>query len=62
MVHEAHERARGVGKVEGHHQPLIKTKFGLKSGLPLVSFLHADLMVSALQVDLGEDGGAMELI
>ena len=46
VVHEAHECAWGVRKAEWHHKSLVKTKLRLESGLPLIPFLHTNLMVA----------------
>ena len=62
MVHEAHEGGRSVGEAKWHDKPFIESILRLECRLPHVTFGHPDLVVTAPEINFGEDGGAVELI
>ena len=61
-VHEPLEGLGGVPQTEGHPEELEQTKGGDDGGLGDVIGGHGDLVVPLKEVNLGEDGAAMEVI
>ncbi|KIJ63221.1 hypothetical protein HYDPIDRAFT_93120, partial [Hydnomerulius pinastri MD-312] len=62
VVHHCLERCRGVGEAEEHDRRLEEPAVGPESGLPLISFFDADIVVSPTYVQLSENFGVLELI
>src|SRR5688572_22035020 len=62
LVHESHECARSVRETKRHDKPLVQASLGLERRLPFVPFSHADLMITAPEVDLGKDTRSVQLI
>jgi hypothetical protein len=62
LVHHGLEGGRAVGVAEEHDQWLEKTPVGPERGLPLVSFLHLDVIKAPSDVKFGEVLGASKLI
>jgi hypothetical protein len=65
VVHDMLESSQGIGKSEGHYQPLERAVLGLKSGLPLITFGNLNQVVYVPEVNLGVDasfaGGLKEV-
>ncbi len=61
LMHEALKHRRGVDKPVGHNPILIVASRGHKRGLPFISFSDTNEVVSAAEVQLGENGGTAEL-
>jgi hypothetical protein len=53
VVHHGLESGRRVCEAEKHHQRLIQTPIGPKSGLPLISIAHPDVVVAPAEVQFG---------
>jgi len=47
MIHQSHERTRYISKPKTHCQPLVQSKFGFKSGFPLITPFDSNLVISA---------------
>src|SRR5712664_3941476 len=54
VVHHGLESGRTVGEAEEHNQGLKESSVRAESGLPLVTFLDADIVVSPADIQLGE--------
>ena len=55
VVHQTLERSRGVGKSEGHDEIFEASVAGLEGCLPLVTLGDPEEVVSAAEIDFGED-------
>jgi len=42
--------------------PFIQSLVGFKCSIPLIPFVHPDVVIAISQINLGEDLGTMELI
>lgn len=62
VVHSALKSGRCVGEAKGHHQKLVVALMSSKRGLLYVFLPHADLVVTHLQVNLGEVADPSQLI
>src|SRR5712664_761404 len=54
VVHHGLESGRTIGEAEEHNQGLKEPSVCAESGLPLVTFLDADIVVSPANIQLGE--------
>ena len=55
MIHEALEGCQRIGESKEHDCRLVETTVGSESGLPLVTFLDADVVVTPPHVKFGEE-------
>jgi len=55
VVHEALESTGGVGKAEGHNQPLEGPILCTEGGFPFVTFADANEVVGVPQINFGVD-------
>ncbi len=61
LMHKALKHGRGVDKPIGHNPIFIVASRGHKRGLPFIPFSDANEVVSAAEVQFGENGGTAEL-
>src|SRR6266436_5953080 len=54
LVHHGLEGGRAVGEAEEHDQGFKKSSVCAECGLPLITFLNADIVVSPSDIKLGE--------
>ena len=52
LIHQPLKHAGRVRETERHNSPLVETVLYLKGGLPLISGMNPNLMVSASQINL----------
>ena len=60
-----HESLKGGGRVghaKEHNSGFVKSPVGNESGFPLVTVLDADIVISPLYIELGEDLGVFEFV
>lgn len=62
VVHESLEGGGSVGETEGHDKGFEVAVASAESGLPLVTFLDPDKVVSPAKVEFGEDLGTAEAV
>jgi hypothetical protein len=62
VVHESLECCRCIGEAERHDQKLKMAVVRAKRSLLLIGRLHAHLVVPTVEVELGEEAGATELV
>jgi hypothetical protein len=62
VSHHVAESGLGVNKPEGHYCELVVAVVGAERRLGDIFLGKADLVVTAMEVNLGEDSGAMKLI
>ena len=55
LSHQTQNSIGCVGKIEGHHRPLIEALINLKCRLPLISWSDPYLMATAFQINLSEN-------
>jgi len=60
-VHEALKGLGSIAEAERHEKEFKKAERGNDGGFADVGRVHGDLVVALLEVDFGENGGAMEL-
>jgi hypothetical protein len=62
IVHEVLEGCRGVGKSEEHYHGFKEALVGDQGGFPLVSVFDSDIVVSPMNIELGEHLGILEFV
>ena len=62
MVHESLEHGRGVAETEKHDCGFIETKRSDESGLPLIFCANANIVISPLDVEFGEESGVFHVV
>ena len=62
VIHERLKRRWRVGEAEGHEEELEMPAVRPESRLGNVIRVHAQMVVPAAKVDLGEEAGTLELI
>ena len=62
VVHECLEHSRRVGETKRHDEELEVAVVGAECRLLRVGQVHAHLVIAGMQVQLGEEHGAMQLI
>ena len=62
VIHEALESGGGIGETEEHHRKFKESFIGDKGSFPLMSIFDSDIIVSPLDVELGEDFRPLEFI
>ena len=62
LVHESLERGRSVCEAEWHHLKLVMAMVCAECRLGRIVGMHTDLMISAAEVELGEEDGILEFI
>jgi len=62
LVHESLERGRGVCEAERHHQKLEMVVVCAERRLGHIVGMHTDLMISAVEVELGEEDGVLQFV
>ncbi|KIJ59177.1 hypothetical protein HYDPIDRAFT_101119, partial [Hydnomerulius pinastri MD-312] len=62
VVHHRLECRWGVGKTEEHDRRLKEPAVSPKGGLPFISFLDADVVISPAYVQLGENLRVLEFV
>jgi hypothetical protein len=61
-VHEIHEVGWGIRETEGHYQELVETITSRECSFGNVTRSDFDLMITGMEVDLGENFGSSQLI
>jgi hypothetical protein len=56
------KHCRGVSETEEHHSGFEEALWGEEGSLPLISWLNSDVVVSPVNIKLGEKGAAAEVI
>ncbi|KAK0601777.1 hypothetical protein LWI29_027317 [Acer saccharum] len=62
VVHESHESAWCIAQPKHYNLPLVKTFHSLKCNLPFVPKMNKYMVISTLEVQLGEDGRIGKLV
>ena len=61
VVHHGLESCRAIGETEEHDEQFEQSAVGLKSGFPLITFLHPDIVKTPPDVQFREVLGTSEL-
>ena len=59
LIHETLEGGRHITESKGHSSRLVETLIGAEGGLPLVSFLDLDVIITPAHILLGEEPGVL---
>ena len=63
VVHKCLKSQWGIAKTKKKHDSRFKeAKGGDECGLPLIFLLHADVVVSPLDIKLGEESGVLHIV
>ena len=62
VVHESLEHGGGVAKAEKHDSGFKESLVGNEGGLPLVTIFDLDIVVSPMDIELGEMVNIFELV
>ena len=62
VVHESLEHDRGITKAKEHDCGFKESFVGNEGSFPLVSILDSDIVVSSVNIKLGEDMGVLKFI
>ena len=60
VIHEVLESGGGIGETKEHHCQFEESFMGDEGSLPLMSVFDSDIIVSPLDVELGEDFHSLE--
>ena len=62
MIHEGLECWRSVAEAEKYDSGFIETKGSNEYGLPLIFFANANIVISPLDIELGEESGIFHVV
>jgi hypothetical protein len=62
VIHHGLESGWTVSETEKHHQRFEKSSVGVECGLPLITFLDSDIVVTPMDIELGEVACASKTI
>ena len=62
VIHEVLESGGGIGEAEEHYSGLEESLMGDEGSFPLMSIFDLDILISPLDVKLGEDFCPLEFI
>ena len=62
VIHETLEGGRGIGETKEHHHRFEEPFMGDEGSFPLMSIFDSDIIVSPLDVELGEDFHPLKVI
>ena len=60
--HELLESGGGIGHAKEHDSGFVRSSVGNEGGLPLVTVLDSDVVISPSYIKLGEDLGVFEFV
>ena len=62
VIHEVLESGRGIGETEEHYHRFEESFMDDKGSFPLMSIFDLDIIVSPLDIELGEDFCPLEFV
>ena len=62
MVHEFLEHQRSIAEAEKHDCGFIEAEESNECSLPLIFIVNANIIISPLDIEFGEEGGVFHVI